>query len=123
MSLRLSVVNQGAAKTYIMNYSALLDEMSDEGSPIDSTAAKVVFLEHITHPEYRTVVVDLSEGKYTLQDCYKRIGRVEKLLLHVVHLAINEISMVLLPMNCRQRIGATPSIVKVSSRTRVIAIV
>ncbi len=76
MSLRLSVANQGTAKTYIMNFSALLDEMSGEGSPIDSIAAKVVFLEHITHPEYRTVVVDLSEGKYTLQDCYKRIGRV-----------------------------------------------
>jgi len=50
-----------------MNYSTFLDEMSDEGSPIDSNAAKVFFLEHITHPEYRNVVVDSSEDEYSLQ--------------------------------------------------------
>ena len=52
MSQRLSVVNQGAAKTYIMKYSALLDQMENEFWPIDSIDANAVFLEHITHPEY-----------------------------------------------------------------------
>ena len=70
MSLRLGIVNQEAAKTYIMKYSALLDEMSNGGSPIDSTAAKVVFLKK------RNVVVDLSEEEYSLQGCYKWVGRV-----------------------------------------------
>lgn len=46
-----------------MNYSALLDEISDEGSLIDAAAPKVIFLEHITNSEYRNVVVDLSEDE------------------------------------------------------------
>ena len=76
MNLRLSKVHIGANKTYITKYAAFILRSKEEGSPVDETAARDIFLSHINHEAYDNVVMDCRINKYSLIECYDRIGRV-----------------------------------------------
>ena len=75
-SLRLHRTNLGAAKSYITNYASLLNQMKDEGAPVDENIARIMFLDHISAEPYQTVVLDCQINESDLVTCYERIGRV-----------------------------------------------
>ena len=76
MNLRLTKVHFGANKTYVTNYAAHMAAMKEEGSPVDPNAARDIFLSHIDHPSYDFIVMDCRLNKYSLTECYERIGKV-----------------------------------------------
>ena len=76
MNLRLNKVHYGANKTYVTNYAAHMAAMKEEGSPVDPNAARDIFLSHIDHSSYDYIVMDCRLNKYSLTECYERIGKV-----------------------------------------------
>ena len=73
VGFRLNKNHIGAASSYVTNFASTLSELTIEGTPLDTTLSKEMFLNGITHPDYFEVKTNLKLNGLDLNTCMQKI--------------------------------------------------